>query len=197
MELDDLKNVWKEEVNMQTSTINFDRIRSEADKFDRKASFGWALEIAACVVVFGFVILWWFKVPDPNPILLLGMIAMVLNTGYVAFKIIKGRKSRTADDWTLATKINIQIEKREQEKALLSSVAYWYLSPIFIAVLLGSYGGYIQRTGNYIPDIALCIYWVVCIALYIGIYFFNQHRVKTKIEPLLEKLRILKQELES
>lgn len=196
MELDDLKAAWQEEIKMKEKTIDFDSIRLEADKYDRKMSLGWALELAACAVLLIWVVIWFNKVNSPNPVLLSGMAVMALTVIYVAFKIIKGRKSTTSDDWTLSARINIQIDKREQEKALFSSVLYWYLSPILLAVLLGSYGGYIQRTDSYIPDAGLWLYWGVCVVLFVGVYFFNIHRVKTKVEPMLEKLHKLKKELE-
>lgn len=127
----------------------------------------------------------------------LGMLAMVSSCVFVAGKIYLSRRLSTADDWTLSAKLNIQIEKREKDAKLLRTVGYWYLSPLFVAVILSSYGGYAQRTGSYVPDVGLWTYWAVCLVVYIGIYFFNQYQIKTKVHPILNELRALKHELES
>jgi len=60
-----------------------------------------------------------------------------------------------------------------------------------------SYGGYAQRTGSYTPDTGLWTYWVGCVLFFIGIYFFNEYRVRTKVQPILDQLYVLRNELES
>jgi FtsH-binding integral membrane protein len=200
MKLDDLKDAWKKEMTMKKNMTDFDRIRRDVDEFDRRAKVSWTLDLLACAGIITVVILaWlvWLPTEELNLLFHLGMLAMVIACVFVGGKIIRARWVSTTDDWTLSAKIDIQIEKREKEAKLLNTVAYWYLSPLLIAVILSSYGGYAQRTGSYIPNVDLWIYWAVCLVLYIGIYFFNRHQVKTKVQPILDQLCALRRELES
>ncbi|MFL0803845.1 MAG: hypothetical protein K6L81_09005 [Agarilytica sp.] len=200
MQLDDLKNTWEKEIAMKSNLTDFGHVRRNVDKFDFRAKVSWAIELFACAAVIIFTLLAWFvwlPTKELNPLFHLGMFAMIASCVFVAWKIISERRVSITDDWSFSAKLNIQIEKREKEAKLLNSVAYWYLTPILTAVFIASYGGYAHRTGSYIPDAGLWIYWAVCVVLYVGIYFFNRYRVKTKIQPILNQLYALKRELES
>lgn len=200
MQLDDLKTTWEKEMIVKESVVDFERIRRRVDEFDRRAKVTWAIELFACAgVIIALSVIWLVRLPteELHPLVHLGMLAMVVSCVFVAWKIISMRKVSTIDDWTLSAKLNIQIEKREKEAQLLKSVAYWYLSPLFVAIILSSYGKYVQRTGSYVPNTTTWVYWAVCLALYIGIYFLNQHSAKTKIQPVLEQLYALRRELGS
>lgn len=195
MELDDLKTIWKKEIAMQTQTTNFDRIRTQVDQYDRREKFSWAVELLACAAIVIAVGFGWWVVEKPNVLFQIGMAAMIVSAIFVAGKIVLNRHVASIDNWTLLGKINIQIEKREKEEKLLNSIASWYLTPLFIAILLASYGGYSHRTGSYLPDAGLWIYWVICLVLYIGIYFYNLRQVKTRLKPLLDQLYAIRDQL--
>lgn len=195
MELDDLKTIWKQEMTMQTQTIDFNSIRTQVDAYDRRAKVSWALELFACAAIVVAVGFGWFVTEQPGILFQIGMVAMIVSVILIAGKIVFNRRVTSIDNWTLVGKINVQIEKREKEAKLLNSVALWYLTPLFVAVILSSYGGYAHRTGSYIPDAGLWIYWAVCLVLYIGIYFFNLRQVKTKIKPILDQLYALRDQL--
>ncbi len=200
MQLDDLKNSWEKEIAMKSNLTDFGNIRRNVDKFDLRAKASWMIELFACAVVVIFTMLAWFvwlPTKELNLLFHVGMLAMIVSSVFVGWKIISARRVSTTDDWTFSAKLNIQIEKREKEVKLLNTVAYWYLTPILSAVFIASYGGYAHRTGSYIPDAGLWIYWAICIVSYIGIYFFNQYKVKTKVQPILNQLYALKRELES
>lgn len=197
MQLDDLKKTWKEELEMKSAGGRFNVIHSDLVKYDRKATFSWALEVFVCMAVIIAVSFGWYTTENPSFIFQVGMTSMIIAMIFVGGKIIYNRRVNIVDDWTLAAKLNIQIEKRKKDIKLLRGVAYWYLSPIFFAVILSSYGGYAQRTGSYIPDAGLWIYWAIVVVLYVGIYFYNQYLVKAKVQPALDQLYRLKQALES
>ncbi|ARU29473.1 hypothetical protein CBR65_19640 [Cellvibrio sp. PSBB006] len=195
MELDDLKAIWKKEIAMKNRTIDFDKIRTHVDQYDRRTKWSWALELFACAGIIIAVGFGWFSVENPSLLFQIGMAAMIVSAAFVAAKIATNRRTLSSDNWTLLGKINIQIEKREKEEKLLRSIASWYLTPLFIAILLASYGGYSHRTGHYFPDAGLLIYWGACLVLYIGIYYFNQWQVKTRLTPLLAQLYALREQL--
>ncbi|MDO3386618.1 hypothetical protein QWI17_12295 [Gilvimarinus sp. SDUM040013] len=196
MKLDDLKQTFREETQMIDTQLNFATLREETDKFERQAKRGWILEVMVAVAVIVFVIVGWASVDSPNPLFQLGMASMIASCVFVAGKIIvTKRQSAQVDDWTLANRITRQIEKLEQDARLLQSVASWYLTPLAIAVFLCSWGGFSQRTGQYTPDAGLLIYWAGAIILYLGVYALNVKRAKTKIRPMIDQLKQLKQSL--
>ncbi|MFL0798689.1 MAG: hypothetical protein K6L73_14500 [Cellvibrionaceae bacterium] len=197
MQLDDLKLAWKKEISITNSIPNFEGICDNAEKFDRKSQIAWAIEIITCAVIIIFIAAMIFMRPEPaHPLFYIGTGSMIICSIYVAWKIYHSRRISTKEDWTLSTKLNIHIEKREKEAKLLRSITSWYIAPILIAIFLASYGGYRERTGSYTPDIGLLIYWAICIGFAFVIYALNQYKLKTKIEPILKSLYVLKKELE-
>jgi MFS family permease len=200
MQLDDLKSTWEHEMTIKEGIVDFEDIRRRVNNLDRRAKATWAIELFACAgVIIGIIAVWltaWMTTETLNPLFHLGVLAMVAAVIFVGWKIISGRKASTSDDWTLSAKVNIQIERREKDAKLLNSIAYWYLSPMFVAVVLSSYGGYVQRTGSYFPDAATWVYWIICLALYVGINFLNRYSVKNKVQPILDQLYALRKELE-
>lgn len=200
MNLDDLKRTWEEEMTARDDSIDFEGIRRQVARADRRATVISAVEVLACVAVIAFVlVVWWIGSPTAglHPLLQLGMLAMISSCVFVAWKIIRSRKVSTVDDWTLKSRLDIQIEKRERDIRLLTTVAYWYLGPLFLAIILASYGGYVQRSGSYLPDAGLWMYWLLCVALYVGIYALNRYAARTRLRPLLKKLYALRAELET
>lgn len=124
MQLDDLKTVWVKEMEMIEKIDDFKVLREHLSQYDRKASFMWALELAACVAVIVFVGLGWFMTENPNLLFNIGEVAMIAVAVFVGGKIILERRIPIVDDWTLASKLNIQIKKRKTEVKLLKS-GYW------------------------------------------------------------------------
>ncbi|PCJ43667.1 MAG: hypothetical protein COA71_01985 [SAR86 cluster bacterium] len=201
MQLDDLKNTWEREIAMENKITEFSDIRRRVDEFDRRANLYWARDFLAWIVAIIAVLLVFFVRPPSwglNLPMQLGAFLMVACGVFTAAKTISLRRVSTTDDWTLSSKINIQIEKREKEVRLLNTVTHWGLiTPLIISVILVSYGGYMQRTGSYIPDLGLWIYWVLAVVVFIGCYFGYQNRIKKKIQPILDQLYVMKSELES
>lgn len=199
MQLDDLKNTWEREITMENNMTEFGDMRRRADKFDRRANVGWAMELLAIAGIVIFVLLRWLVWPPSEGLSLLfqlGNLAVVVCGIFVIVKIVSARRVSTIDDWTLFAKINIQIEKREKGIKLLNTAAYWYLTPLFVIVILSSYGGYAERTGSYIPNTGLWTLWVVSFIFFIWAYFYLQYQSKTKVQPILEQLYEMKRELE-
>lgn len=198
MQLDELKKTWEHEMTIEQKAIDFEQIRQQTDAFDSKAKAAWAIELFAAAMVIIVCATAWVMLGSQNtlhPLFHLGMAAMIASCGYVGWKISFARKVTTADNWTLLARLNIQIEKREKEMKLLTSVAQWYLTPLFIAMLLASYGGYVQRTGSYIPDLGAYLYWTACLVFYAVIYFYNRFSARTRVQPVLDRLYALRKEL--
>lgn len=197
MQLDDLKTVWAQEIEISEGGVDFERVKREVDKFDREVKRAIAIEVFACVGLVLFCFYAWLTQELSNPMLQTGIIGMALVAVYIAVKVIRSQSVKTENPWTLSAKLNQQIEKREKEAKMLSSVASWYLSPLFVVIVMGSWGGYAQRTGTWLPDAGLWIYWGLCVLLYLAIYWANSRRVRNEIQPLLDKLYHLRQQLDA
>lgn len=197
MKLDDLKTTYQKETDMIDSQFSFAELRDEADRFDRRAKIAWLIELLTAAAVIAFVALGWSLQNNPTVLFQVGMASMIAACVFVAYKILmtKSRQSH-ADHWTLASRLDRQIEKLEQDALLLRSVASWYLTPIAMAVFLCSWGGFNQRTGQYTPDAWLLGYWGIVVAMYIGIYWLNVYKANHKIQPLLDKLKSTRAELQ-
>ena len=180
--------------------VNFEDVINKANDYDRKAKKSWAIEIIVCVGIILIVAAKWLFMSPPleqiHPLLHAGYVAIIAGSGFVAWKIIISRKINEVDDWTLAAKLDIQIEKQKKDLKLIQGIAYWYLSPLFVATIMYSYGGYVQRSGSYIPSAGYWVFWLGLIAVYVAIYKRNQRAAKTKIQPVLDQLYALKNELE-
>lgn len=196
MQLDDLKTVWAREVQIGEGSVDFERVKREVDKFDREVKRAIAIEVFACVSLVLFCLYAWLTQELSNPMLQTGIIGMALVAVYIAVKVIRSQSVKAENPWTLSSKLNQQIEKREKEAKMLSSVASWYLTPLFVVIVMGSWGGYAQRTGTWLPDAGLWIYWGLCVLFYLAIYWVNRRRVRNEIEPLLNKLHHLRQQLD-
>lgn len=196
MQLDDLKQTWSKELKMTTAAIDFDKVRKEADAFDRQVKSGVRIELFGCVGLIAVSILFLIWRPEASLLLkgcTLGMVAVCV---FIGGKLLLSLRSKIEDDWTLASRIDRQIEKREKEKKMLGSSFGWYVAPMYVVVMASSWAGFAERTGSYVPDMGLLTYWLGGTVIFGSIYFYNQKRINTKIQPVLDKLYALRRELQ-
>lgn len=195
MQLDDLKKTWQEEIVMTAVVINFDQLRADVDKHDRAVKREMAIELFGCVGIISVSVMYLLFKGDSNWLAQGGAVAMIGLCLFIGFKMLSSQRANVVDDWTLSARLDTQIEAREKEIQLLNNSANWYLLPMYVVVIASSLGGRAEVTGSYIPDLELIFNWLFGTAFFIGIYYFNQRRVKTKVQPMLEKLRELKEQL--
>ena len=100
-----------------------------------------------------------------------------------------------SDDWTLRARLESEIEQIEKQSRLGASVGFWFLAPMLPAIVLLSLGGYHDRTGSYVPDLSLWVYYVVCLAVYALTYWLCRRETSKRLEPLLARLKGLHREL--
>jgi hypothetical protein len=192
MKLEDLKPAWKEEIegSIHWEKADMNAIVNDVTKANRAVLFRdfwmiFALVFAAAVnVLFG-----WLAQPQIDWLSKLGILAFVLGTAALSVALLRARRSDRTDDWTLRSRIEIEIEKLEKQRRLLSRVAAWFLIPMLIATDLSALGGYHARTGSYVPNAG---WWVLCLgsgALCVLTYWLVRREVKRKWEPLLARLR--------
>lgn len=194
MNFDELKNNWEKE--MHTPALDTDDSIKTAQKTDGELKRAFYIEMFACVALFSAgALALIFQVPM-NALMLLSCAIFMGMSLYIPYRLIQARKANQQNDWTLRNNIEREIDKLEKQSKLLSSVASWYVAPLAIAIFCGSWGGYALRTGTYVPDIPLIIYWAFAGAMGIGIIFWNKIAARKKIQPTLNKLLNLKRQLE-
>lgn len=192
MKLDDLKSAWQEEISQSNPMegLPMKAIMNDVTKIHRAVRFRdfwmiFALAVGALLnVLFG-----WLTQEQVNWLSRLGVIIFIVVTAVMTVALLRTRSVTRSDDWTLRSRIEIEIERLEKQRRLLDSVAAWFLIPMLVAIALGSLGGYHARTGSYVPDLLGWTYYVGCAALYGLTYWLVRREAKKKWEPLLARLR--------
>jgi hypothetical protein len=192
VKLEDLKSAWKQEIegSARWERSDMNAIVNDVTEMHRAVrlrDFWMIFPLAFAAIV--NVLVDWFAQPPVDWLSRLGLIVFVIGTTVLCAVLIRARRSSRADDWTLRTRIEIEIEKLEKQRRLLNRVGVWFLIPMLIAINLSSLGGYHTRTGTYVPDLR---WWVLCFGsgtLYGLTYWLVRREVKRKWEPLLARLR--------
>jgi membrane protein implicated in regulation of membrane protease activity len=125
----------------------------------------------------------------------MGALSFVIGTAVVIFALSMARKVNRTDDWTLRARIESEIEQIEKQSRLGSGVGSWFLAPMLLAIVLSSLGGYHDRTGSYVPNLSLWVYYVVCLAVYALTYWLCRRETSNRLDPLLARLKGLHREL--
>lgn len=197
MELDDLKEVWRSEMNtLARSDHNiWQDTKSKVDDYDRKVRFRDVREILVAAVVAGFFGFAWFAGYISNPLSQAGALVIILACLFISARLVRARATPAIADWTLKSRVASEITKLERQKGLLGSVALWYVAPIMLGVFLVSLGEHVAANGTYLPSPGLGFYWLLCLAFSFFLVWLNQRAVRENIEPLLHRLRSLEGDL--
>lgn len=197
MNFDDLKMTFEKELSLiEQNSIEVNSAIKQAQKADRHLKMSLYIETGACVFLLGGALFALIAGWPLNTLLLISLSIFIVMSAFIPFKMIRARQSALQDTWSLQANINREIEKLTKQKHLLSNVATWYVAPLFVAIITGSWGGYALRTGTYMPDLPLLIYWGVVTVLGVAIIYWNQYSANKNIAPALNNLLELKQQLE-
>jgi hypothetical protein len=198
MNIDDLKTTWREEMDNTSQIGNFSlsKITAEANELNRQTRFGgfiFALTAIGMSSIIGLV--WFGGVVEHTPIRFFGNIAMPLLYAYVAYLYFNSAKASSEEGWTLATRLASEIEKKEKQFKLYSGLPFRFVLPAFSLILITSYAGYQQRTGNYMPDTGLFLLFLGSMVLFSITLWGLKWEKRKKITPMLNKLQALQAEL--
>jgi hypothetical protein len=182
MNLDDLKTQWRAEMEQTSPThdLRFDGIRREVSVFNRSVRFGnfWMIFGLVCgsalAVFFG-----WIAMDGVSGRSKLTIAANVAVTAWIIFMLLRARRTRRSDDWTLRSRLETEIERLEKQRTLWKNAPVWLLLPMSVCVLLG------------LP-VRLYWVWLVLCAL---VYWLIRRESGMKVDPLLSRLHELHREL--
>lgn len=200
MILDDLKAEWRSEMEYtgQTVDLRMEGIKSDVSEIHR------VIRLRDFWMVFvlllgsgGTAFIRWLNRDfiEWGWLSQMGAVAFVIGTAVVIFALFITQKTNRTDDWTLRARIESEIEQIEKQSRLGSGVGSWFLAPMLLPVILLSLGGYHDRTGSYVPNPSLWVYYVVCLAVCALTYWLCRRETRKRLDPLLARLKGLHREL--
>lgn len=198
MNLDDLKAAWRREIDqpgqMEQSTMA--TIISDVKNIDREIRFRdfWMISALAMGALL-YLIFGWLTRESVDSLTRIGVLVFIGATTVMCVALIRARRVRRSDDWTLRSRVEMEIEKLQQQRRLMNRVGYWFLLPMLIANWVSLLGGHHARTISLIPDAPGMAVFASCIVAYGFTYWFVRRETKRKLEPVLARLRQLHADL--
>jgi amino acid transporter len=194
MKLDDLKAAWKEEVDQsfRAEDLSMKAIMSEVTKIDRAVRFRDICMILAMMLGASlYFIFGWLTQENVDLLSRFSVLAFIAATAVMSIALLRARRTTRSDDWTLRSRLEMEIEKLEKQRRLMNRVGYWFLLPMLIANGLSSLGGYDVRTGSHVPHAMGWALFAGCSVLFGFTYWLVRREVAKKWDPVLARLRRL------
>jgi len=198
MKLDDLKAAWKQEIDQSVllDGPSMTTIMSDVKKIDREVRFRdfWMI-FALAMGALLYSIFGWLTQEKVDSLSRLGVLVFIGATTVMCVALIRARSVTRSDDWTLRSRIEMEIEKLEKQRRLMNRVGYWFLLPMLIANGISVLGGYHARTGSLVPDTSGMAIFASCCLVYGFTYWFVRRETKRKWDPVLARLQLLHADL--
>lgn len=188
MQLDDIKRVWKRQEtdpDMEYSQSELMMlINNKMTSLEKDIRSRDIIEWIACAVViavFGFYFFifssFWMKA---------GSVIIVSSAIFIAYKLKIAQPDTLNDEISANSSINEhlkeELEKIETQKDLLQNIAWWYIGPICIGLI-------VFTIGFQLAAIFKIFYIVIVLAMGAGIWYLNQKAVADRFDPLIREIR--------
>ncbi len=197
MKLDDLKQDWREIVDVPADNENLEKViamlEHETKKVDKEIKRRDILEITIALMLIPFWVFGLFY--SAGIIQSIGLILAILNSIYIPYRLVSAKKINVAKESSIKSYLENEKQKISQQKSLLESVMIWYIAPITISIILITLGASVDASG--IPQLSesLMIYYGFLTILIVAVYFLNKRAVTKKFTPLLSSIDKKLQEL--
>jgi hypothetical protein len=198
MKLDDLKATWKEEIDqsLRAEDLPMKEIMSDVAEIDRSVRFrDFCMIFALAGGALIYLIFGWLTQEKVDLLSRLSVLVFIAATIATSVALLRARRIIRSDDWTLRSRIEMEIEKLENQIRLMNRVGYWFLLPMLIANGLSTLGGYDVRTGSHAPNATGWAIFAACGAGYGFTYWLVRHELKKKWDPVLARLRRIRADL--
>ena len=198
MKLEDLRAAWKEEIDHSSRTEGFSMktIMSDVARIDRSVRFRDFSMISAMVLASSlYLVFGWLTQERIDLLSRFSVLIFIGATALMSFALLRARRTTRTDDWTLRSRLEIEIERLERQRRLMNRVGYWFLLPMLIANGLSSLGGYDVRTGSHMPNATGWTLFAASGLLYGISYWLVRREVRNKWDPVLARLRQLRADL--
>lgn len=196
MKLDDLKATWKQEMDQSVRAEGLPMITSDVKKIDREVRFrDFSMIFALSMAALLYLIFGWLTQEKVDWHSRLGVLVFIGATTLMSVALIRARSVQRSDDWTLRSRIEMEIEKLEKQRRLMNRVGYWFLLPMLVANGISLLGGQHARTASLLPDASGMVIFATCGLLYGLTYWLVRREVKKKWDPVLARLQRLHADL--
>jgi hypothetical protein len=192
MKLDELKAAWKEEIDqpLRTEELSMKEIMSDVSEIDRSVRFrDFCMIFALAGGALLYLIFGWLTQEKVDLLSRLSVLVFIVATIVMSVTLLRARRVFRSDDWTLRSRIEMEIEKLENQIKLMNRVGYWFLLPMLITNGLSLLGGYDVRTGSHAPSATGWMIFAACGVGYGFTYWLVRHELKKKWDPVLARLR--------
>jgi drug/metabolite transporter (DMT)-like permease len=198
MKLDDLKAAWKQEMDQAVRVEGpaMTTLMSDVKKIDREVRFRdfWMI-FALAMGALLYLIFGWLTRENVDSLVRLGVVVFIGATAVMCVALIRARRVTRSDDWTLRSRIEMEIEKLEKQRRLMNRVGYWFLLPMLIANGISLLAGHHARTGNLVPDVSGMAFFACCGLAYGLTYWIVRRETNRKWHPVLARLQQLHADL--
>ena len=198
MKLDELKAVWKREIDQSAQVEGnlLTTVMNDVRRIDREVWFRDCWMIFALVMgALLYLIFGWLTQESVDWLARLGVLGFIAATTVISVALVGARSVAGADDWTLRARIEMEIEKLGKQMRLMNRVGYWFLLPMLIANGISVLGGHHARTGGVVPDARGLATFIACSLLYGLTYWWVRRETKRKWTPVLMQLKQLHSDL--
>jgi len=160
-------------------------MKTRMQGFDQTLSWRDYGEVAACIFIIGWFG-WDLLFGNNSPLTQAGCVVLIASAVFIAWKLVwsKRRLPKAEPDAPIFDAVKVELQKVENQIGLLKSVAWWYLLPLLVGVMMCHWGG----SGG-VPSKLL--YSAFVLALFGLIYWLNQRAVKNNLLPLKRELASL------
>ncbi|MCL4179706.1 MAG: beta-lactamase family protein [Verrucomicrobia bacterium] len=186
---DALKHLWKEQrfeaLPALPDEAQIAAMKMRMKGFDKTISWRDYGEVAACILIIGWFG-WDLLFRSNSTLTQAGCVVLIVSAVLIAWKLIwsKRRLPQSGPNAPIFDAVKVELHKVENQIGLLTSVAWWYLLPLLVGVMICHWGG----SGG-VPS--KVIYSAFVLALYVFIYWLNQRAVKNNLLPLKRELASL------
>ncbi len=115
-----------------------------------------------------------------------GCVVLIVSCIFIDWKLItsKRRVPKAEPNAPVFDTVKVELQKVENQIGLLKSVAWWYLLPLFVGVMLFYFGTPASFQSK-------LVYFTAVLVVYVFIYWLNQRAVKKNLLPLKRELESL------
>lgn len=187
MKLDELKRTWKEQKSSTDMSYSESEImmliNNKMISFEKDIKSRDRLEIIACFLVmifFGFTLFTTESLWKQA-----GSVMLILSAAFIWYKLKVTQKETFGDkhspDRPMSEYLNLELQTIRKHKKLLQNMAWWYLSPMLVGLLLFTIG---FNTGL-LPKV---IYMAVVFLFGGFVWKLNQNAVQKKFDPMITEI---------
>jgi len=198
MKLDDLKAAWKEDIDqsVRAEGLPMTAIMDDVKKINCEVRFRdfWMI-FGLALGALGYLIFGWLTQENVDSLSRLGVLVFIAATTVMSVALLRARSVNRSDDWTLRSRIEMEIEKLEKQRRLMNRVGYWFLLPMLIANGISLLGGHHARTGSLVPDASGMAIFASYGLVYGFTYWLVRRETKRKWDPVLARLQRLHADL--